>query len=81
MPDGDGTAVNVDFVERNADLVDGIDRLRRERLVYLVKIYVVLVEPGHFEDFGYGERWADTHDSGGYTHDGGGHVFSGDREA
>jgi len=81
VPNGDGAAVDVDLFEWDADFIDGIDRLRRERLVYLVKIYVILVEACHFEDFGYGERRAHTHDSGGDAHDCGGHVFAGDGQA
>jgi hypothetical protein len=81
MTHSDSPAINVDFLERNTDFVDGVDGLRCERLVNLEEVDIVLGEAGFLENVGYGIGRAYTHDSWRNPYNCGSDVFANYRES
>lgn len=72
--------MHIDLFEWNSESLDGVDSLRRERLVDFEKVDVLFAETGFLEDFRNGIGRADTHDSGRDTNDSSGDVFADDGE-
>src|SRR3954469_13375882 len=58
VPDGDGAAVDVHPVERQAQLTQAVDGLRGERLVHLVEIDLVDLEAGLGQELSHGRHGA-----------------------
>jgi len=63
MTHGNGTPIDVHFVERYANLVDRVYGLRRKCLVDLVEVDVFLLETSFFKDLGNGVGRANANDS------------------
>ncbi|KAJ2974234.1 hypothetical protein NUW54_g11924 [Trametes sanguinea] len=67
VADGDRAAVQVDLLERDAEGLYRVHRLARERLVDLVKVHLVLAQPGELEHLRDRVRGADAHDPRGHA--------------
>src|SRR5438105_13416480 len=61
MPDGDGAAIDIELVRRNAEAVAAVQHLTGERFVELPQVDVVHGEPLLLEQLRYGEDGADAH--------------------
>ena len=71
VPDGDGTTVHVDLLERNTDSLDRVHCLAGKCLVDLKEVHVFLSQPGLLENLRDGVGWANAHDPGRHAHNGG----------
>lgn len=60
VPKGNGTTTQVDLFERNTKMLNREDGLTCERLVDLIKINVVLSDPGLCECFRNRVCWTNT---------------------
>ncbi len=61
MPDGDGTAVDVEQLVGDAELVATIQDLDSEGLVELPQVHVVHTDPSAFQQPRYGKDRSDAH--------------------
>ena len=81
MPQRDGAAVQVHLLERDAELLDAVDRLARERLVDLEEVDLLLREPRLLQHLGDRVRGPDAHDPRRHADDGGRDVLADDGQA
>jgi hypothetical protein len=81
MTHSDSSPININLLKRNPNAINRENSLRRERLIDLIEIYIILVQARLCEDGWDGIRWTYTHDSRGYANYGRSDIFSDDGEA